>query len=164
MSRRGRHAAGRRRSRYSPGCGSWPRAHLVAAARRRRPLLQLAHQVQAWRSFTASSRTSTSCGAGAAGMLLASGADRMLQPGLQILVTCVPGRRGAGYLQSWPTSSAAEHSAAKTDYGRIGELAATVAAHALKVSLRRPSVHQLDVLNTSELHYIKLMHILRRLN
>lgn len=39
-----------------------------------------------------------------------------------------------------------------------------MAVGALKVGLRRPSIHQLDVLNTSELHYIKLMHILTGLN
>ena len=72
-------------ARCSLGCGSWPRAHLVAAARRRRLRQQLAHQVQAWRSLTASSRTSTRCGAGAAGTMLVSGADRALQLGLRIL-------------------------------------------------------------------------------
>ena len=48
-------------------------------------LQQLAHQVQAWRSLTALSKTSTRCGAGVAGMLLASGADRALQLELRIL-------------------------------------------------------------------------------
>ena len=56
---------------------------------------QLAHQVQAWRSLTASSKTLTRCGAGAAGTMLASGADRALQLGLRILAACAPGRRGA---------------------------------------------------------------------
>lgn len=62
---------------------------------RRRPLQQLADQVQAWRSLIASSRTSTRCGAGAAGTMLASGADRALQLGLRILAARALGRRGA---------------------------------------------------------------------
>jgi len=65
-------------------------------------LQQLAHQVQAWRSLTASSRTSTRCGAGVAGMLLASGADRALQPdcGSRHVHIWSPQRAGAGRCRS----------------------------------------------------------------
>ena len=92
-------------ARCSSGCGSWPRAHLVAAARRRRPLQQLAHQVQAWRSLTASSRTSTRCGAGTAGTMLARrrsrAAARVADPGH--MRTWSARRAGTGRLQQMAT-------------------------------------------------------------
>ena len=101
--------------------------------------------MQAWRSLTASSKTSTRCGAGAAGTILASGADRALQLGLRILAACAPGRRGAPVPAAaaagppgtaWRSLPASSRTLTRCGAGAAGMLLASGADRALQLELR----------------------------
>jgi hypothetical protein len=145
--RHGRHDAGqRRRSRAAA------RAEDPGRARTWSPRRAGAGRCSSWPArcrsgdrSPPSSRTSTRCGAGAAGMLLASGADRALQPGLRILAARAPGRRGAPAPAAaaagppgapWRSLTASSRPSTRCGAGAAGTMLASGADRALQPGLR----------------------------